>query len=721
MVVAAACAPAPTAPAGATPSASSRAGAQAEPPPDTNTQPAVAAPPITWALSPAHIESSCQEAYARAQARIAAALARTSPSDAAAASGASGSEYFDALVEVETAVADLEDAVIAQTLLASVTDDDDVRQASLSCRQRGDELRIQLGADPALYQLAEAAAGQAKDPADRRLAEMYVEAGRRAGAGLDANTRKAVNALRAELGTLERAYMQAMGRPPTTITISAAEAASLPASFRRTLTPQPDPAADAGEDRGRAQGDGAARGYIVPVHYGTREPFMTKQASSAARRRYLLAFLNRGGQPNVERLEQALALRHQIAKLLGYKSWAAYKLSDRMAANPPRARALLEEVVERLLPRAREEIAALAARKAAAGDKTPFAAWDYHYYLEQAIEAEFGIDSERVRDYFPVDRFIPAVLGFYERLLGVRYRALADAPTWHPDASAYAIFDRASDELIGFFYLDLTPRSGKSLHFSHFRLRPGRRLPSGGYQRPIAAVIGNGPPAEPGKPARLSHNDAIIFFHEFGHLMHETLSTAPYARVFGTNVRRDFAEAPSQMFENFLWQPSVLAEVSSHVDTGEPLPAALLAKMAARKRFDTGAFWTRQGFFSLYDLDIHESGPEVDTTAAWFAHAERLTALPQPPGAIPQASFAGFMGGYDAGYYSYIWSKVFAQDMFSVFVAEGLDNPAVGLRYRREVLQPGGLREPDALLEAFLGRPVSRAAFYDSLGIEPAP
>jgi thimet oligopeptidase len=250
-------------------------------------------------------------------------------------------------------------------------------------------------------------------------------------------------------------------------------------------------------------------------------------------------------------------------------------------------------------------------------------------------------------------------------------------------------------------------------------LRAGRRLPDGSYQQPISSIIGNGPASEPGKPALFSHRDLIEFFHEFGHLMHTTLSTAPHASLYGANVRGDFAEAPSQMLENWMWQPSILKKVSSHVTSGQPLPDALIEKLLARKHSTDGIFWTRQAFLGVFDLTIHSSGTQVDSTRLWFSLMPQLTLLPPPPaGTLPDASFLPIMGGYDAGYYGYVWSRVYAQDMFTAFQKGGLDNPEVGLRYRREILEPGGTAEPEDLLSNFLGRSVRSDAFYEELGID---
>jgi Zn-dependent oligopeptidase len=494
--------------------------------------------------------------------------------------------------------------------------------------------------------------------------------------------------------------MQALSDDRSTIEISKAEAASLPPAFVATLEPR-------------------QAGFVVPVDLRTFEQFMKSEASGAARKRYLHAFFQRGGEANARRVKQAIALRDRIARRLGFDSWAAYQLDTKMAKTSARALALLHEVDARLLPRARAELATLAALKAGQGDPTPFAAWDYPYYQEQLEQTRHAVSTEALRQYFPADKVIPAVLGLYQTLLGVRFQEIKPTEAWAPGVLQYAITDSASGVPIGRFFLDLAPRPGKYLRPASFPLRSGRRLPDGSYQQPISSIIGNGPASEPGKPALFSHRDVIEFFHEFGHLMHATLSTAPYASLYGTNVRGDFAEAPSQMLENWMWQPSILKKVSSHVTTGQPLPDELIEKLIARKHAADGIFWTRQAFLAVYDLTIHSSGAKADPTRLWFSLMPQLTPYPPPPaGTIPDASFLPIMGGYDAGYYGYVWSRVYAQDMFTAFQKGALENPEVGLRYRREILEPGGTAEPEALLSNFLGRPVRSDAFYEDLGID---
>ncbi len=328
------------------------------------------------------------------------------------------------------------------------------------------------------------------------------------------------------------------------------------------------------------------------------------------------------------------------------------------------------------------------------------------------------MDQEQIRQYFPLEKALPAMLDIYSHMLAVRFEAVTPAKAWAPGVTEYAIYDANSGNAIGWFFLDLYPREGKFEHFASFALRVGRTLPDGSHVKPVSAIIGNWPKPEPGKPSLLSHDDLVTFFHEFGHVMHQTLSQARYASLFGSNTRADFVEAPSQMLENWMWQPQVLKQISGRLGSGEPLPDALIQKMIALKHVDDGMKWSSQAFYATYDLQLHGAA-KADPTELWFSLRAQMTPFKETPGTYPEASFGHLMSGYDAGYYGYLWSLVYAQDMFSVFQKGGLDNPAVGMRYRKQILVPGGSVEPDVLLKRFLGREVSVEPFYEQVGIKP--
>ncbi|MBD5656120.1 MAG: hypothetical protein IAI50_13235, partial [Candidatus Eremiobacteraeota bacterium] len=240
----------------------------------------------------------------------------------------------------------------------------------------------------------------------------------------------------------------------------------------------------------------------------------------------------------------------------------------------------------------------------------------------------------------------------------------------------------------------------------------------GRVRPPLDAIIGIWANPGTGKPAVLSHADVETFFHEFGHDMATMLATTPY-ETLSSGFRIDFVEAPSQMLENWVWDPQILKQLSSNVTTGQPLPDDLIAKMRAARYFDYAQRMTQQVSYATVDMRYHSSGPSVDTTAVWQEVAAADTATAFPSSLHPQAGFTHLMSGYAAGYYSYLYSKVYAQDMFTAFEAGGLESADVGARYRHDILEPAREIEPDAEVHAFLGRDMDPAAFYAEFDREP--
>ena len=288
---------------------------------------------------------------------------------------------------------------------------------------------------------------------------------------------------------------------------------------------------------------------------------------------------------------------------------------------------------------------------------------------------------------------------------------------WASDVVAYIVHDAATGQELGEFYLDLYPRDGKYTHFASFPLLPARRRSDGTLRPAVDAIVGNWPRPAPGKPALLTHGEVETFFHEFGHDMATILAAAPY-ETLSSGFRWDFIEAPSQMLENWVWDPAILRALSAQVSTGAPLPDPLIKRIIAARFVNDAYFSVRQVMLATIDMRYHTSGPHVDTTAIWAEAARTLTPMPTVPDIHPEASFGHLMGGYDAGYYGYLWSKVYAQDLFTAFQAAGLTNPVVGMRYRDEILAPARTIEPDAATRAFS---VARSARPRSIGISVSP
>ncbi|HET9392878.1 MAG TPA: M3 family metallopeptidase [Candidatus Rubrimentiphilum sp.] len=642
--------------------------------------------PVDWNLTPAQIGQTCKAAIAKAQTRLNALLA------------AKGNRTFaNTVLPLEDLTSDLNDTTVAQQFLVNVATGQDVQNASNDCNTAESSFFTDLSASPQLYAQVAAAARSttARDVYQRKLTSIWLDTLKRSGAGLSAAGRLEFVRLSKELTDLQNNFALNLGNDTTTIVITAAQAAMLPSDFVASLK------------------SAAGGGLILPVNESTVTPFYQNESDAAARKAYYLAYNNRQAAKNTPLLERAIAIRDRLAHLLGYQTWAAYQVSNRTAKTPERVVSFLSGLDKTILPKARADIAVLTALKAS-DTKDPAAVlqpWDFTYYDNMLQKTQYAVDQNQIRQYFPVQHTIDAVLDIYHRLLGVDFKPVVPANAWNPDVIAYAVSDSATGRFIGTTYFDLFPRPHKYGHFANFPILPVRRLADGTYRPPFAAVVGNWTRPAPGQPGLLSHDEVVTFFHEFGHNMAALLATAPYETLSNGFVW-DFVEAPSQMLENFVWQPSILKEISSNWQTGQPLPDDLIASLIKSRYVDYAYATTRQIMYAQIDMTYHTSGPHVDTTAVWDKLATDLTPMPAVPDTHPQASFGHLMGGYDAGYYGYLWSKVYAQDMFTAFLSGGLENPAVGMRYRQDILQPARTYDPDVEVQRFLGRAMSPNAFY---------
>jgi thimet oligopeptidase len=642
---------------------------------------------IRWDLTPARISASCGTQLARAKQRID-ALVR-----------ARSARTFDTVVAaLENVESDINDNLAAQQLLFQVSPDAAVRDASQKCGINVGNVFNEETARPDLYAALVAAknSNTATGPAQRKLLELYMTGSRRSGAGLASAQRREFVALEGRLNDLESRYAANLGNDASSVTITPAQAAALPPGFAGSLKKD-----DAGNT-------------IVPVNESTVETFLANEPDADARKAFYFAYYQRGGKANVALLQSALVARARVAKLLGYANYSAYVAADRMAGNPQRIATFLQNLDVALLPKARAERAELSAVKGSPVDN-----WDTAYYQNQLRKTKYNVDQDAIKQYFPAPHVIDAVLKIYSNLLGITFTPAPALPRWSPDVTAYDVTDTKTGEFRGSFYLDLYPRPGKFSHFANVGPTPRRVMPDGTIRPPVNAIVGNWPVPSGGKPSLLSHGDVVTFFHEFGHNVAALLDDTPYESLSGFKL--DFVEAPSQMLENFVWDPAILKEISSNVDTGAPLPDDLIKKMIAARYFDQATSTVVQDFYATIDQRYHTMRPPLDTIAVWKSAYNALTPGRFVDGVFPQASFGHLMGGYEAGYYVYLWSKVYAQDMFTAFKTGGLENPAVGRRYRNEILAPARMVEPDVAVRNFLGRPMDPSAFYREQGISGKP
>jgi thimet oligopeptidase len=553
-----------------------------------------------------------------------------------------------------------------------------------------------------LYQILSAQKG--RNAAEKRLLVKTLEAFELNGLKLSDDKLAQVKQLRSELAAKEAKFASNNNNDKTIVTFADAELAGVPDSFIKSLSRDAD-------------------GKLIVNTKSTSYTAVMENASiPETRRKMLFAYVNRGGPDNTKLLEEALALRAQIAKVMGYQTWADYRTSTRMAKDKKTVLDFLASLKDKLAARNKADMDQLLKfKKELDPQATTLDQWDIAYMSRQLQVRDFQVDGEKIREYFPNDVVVAGMFQVYSKLLGVTYHEVKGSKVWSPDVKLYQIRDAKDNKLIAYFYADFFPRQGKYGHAAAFPLISGRKLASGKYSVPVASIVSNMSPATGGRPSLASHSEVETLFHEFGHIMHQTLTRAPYASLSGSSTAQDFVEAPSQMLENWVWDPTILAMLSGHYqDTTQKLPKAMLDKMIAARDFGQGYYYTRQLLFGLFDMTIHTQNAVggVDVTKTYDdLYRQIIRQEPIAGGHFP-ASFGHMMGGYDAAYYGYLWSKVYAEDMFSTFPPKDLMDPAVGMKYRRTILEQGAMIEPLDLLKKFLGRDPSPEAFFKKLGIQ---
>jgi Zn-dependent oligopeptidase len=388
-----------------------------------------------------------------------------------------------------------------------------------------------------------------------------------------------------------------------------------------------------------------------------------------------------------------------------------------MAKTPAAVRDFLTDLGAKVTAKRDRDIDGLReAKRAHTGDaNAEVRLWDWRFYHNYLMKTRYAVDDFEVAKYFPLDAVLDGLFDTMQTLLGVRFEAVEPAHAWHPDVKLFRVIDATDNHEVAHFFMDLFPRPNKYGHAAAFTLVGGRKLPDGSYQAPVSAIVANFTKPSVDQPSLLRHTEVVTLFHEFGHILHQTLTSAQQLRFSGTRTERDFVEAPSQMLEHWVWRPEVLAGFSRHVETSEPLPKDLLDSMIAAKNLDSGVIAMRQLYFAELDMAYHGGGGQKDTTAI-AAQLHPISGFQAPEKTYWQAGF-GHLFGYDAGYYGYKWSEVFADDMFTRFEAAGPLNQDLGLEYRRTVLERGGAVDGDVLVRDFLGREPNSDAFLKNLGL----
>jgi thimet oligopeptidase len=589
--------------------------------------------------------------------------------------------------------------------MSYVSDNEAVRETAREWDERLSKYGVELGFREDLYAAvrefastpeAVALEGEAKRLLDRTLLNY-----RRNGFELPKEQRAQVQALMNRLVELGTEFRKAIDTWDDAIVVTRDDLAGMPDRWIEGLK--------------TVEVDGETK-YRVSLDYPEIVPFMDNADSAKWRRELFLKNQNKGGEGNIPVLDEAVRVRTEIARLLGYASWMHYVLEKRMAKQPQNVDQFLAELEPKLQAKARIDLEALCRAKQQHTGDSHIDIWDWWYYTNRLLKTDYAVDDFEVANYFPLNAVLEGLFAVTQGLLGIRYEPAPDAPRWLDEVQAYDIFDADGAEPFARFYMDLHPRPNKFGHAAAFTLRSGRELPDRSYQSPVSAIVANFTKPSAGAPSLLTHKEVETFFHEFGHILHQTLTRARFLEFSGTSTERDFVEAPSQMLEHWVWDRDVLHRFARHHETGEPLPDALIDAMIRAKNVSSGIKELRQMFFARLDYALHSPGFDGGTTAA----VERLypiTMFPYPAGTHFQSGF-GHLFGYDAGYYGYLWSRVFGDDMFTRFERAGLLDPETGRDYRRKILERGGSVDGDELVRSFLGREPNMDAFLREIGLE---
>lgn len=645
---------------------------------------------LKWDLSASDISSRCQAAQKTLETEITRLLASDKP------------DFENVVERADRAFTLFANQVQALDFHRYVLKDTKIQNAAKTCFEESERLHLRILSRRDFYTLVKkiAESGSVKDPVQTRLLKEYMHTFKENGLSLSDEQRQELLSLRNELVKTQTSFSQTLNAWDEKLHFTKEELLGLPETILSDL------------ERSKEKG----KDYVLTLKYPHVVPALKYVKDAKVRKTIYEHFKNRGGVQNSERLAHAISLRLKLAKLLGYKTFAAYRLDDNMAKKPENVWIFLSDLESRLKARTQREFQSLLELKRRDFPKSKIKElqpWDEAYYDTILMKEKYEVSEELIKQYFPVSKTIEGMLHIYETIFDLDFKSVPDAAVWHPDVQVFRVLDKKTKQVLGQFYMDLFPREGKYNHAANFGLINGYERDDGLYMLPISAVLANFNKPTKEQPGLLNHDEVQTLFHEFGHVMHHVLSRAKYGSFSGTNVKRDFVEAPSQMMENWVWDKSMLKSISSHYKTGESMPEELIDRLIKTRYFDKGIYYTRQVFYASVDMAYHtmKSTKRLDVSELYHLLFKNVYGLKPLKTTKPEASFDHIMGGYEAGYYGYLWSEVYACDMFTRFEKEGLLNVETGREYRKMILEQGGSQDPMDLVRGFLKREPNNDAF----------
>lgn len=448
------------------------------------------------------------------------------------------------------------------------------------------------------------------------------------------------------------------------------------------------------------------QGWVFTLNYPSYGPFMTYCDNRALRREMWMAYNSRGNHgndhDNNQLIHRITELRFRMARLLGYDNYASYALADKMAQNVPTVNAFMQKMLSAAIPAAQGDLNSVQAYATQHGADFTLERWDFSYYSEKLKQERYAYDVEVLRPYFPLEQVRQGIFALYGTLYGLSFKENKDIPVYCAEVTAYDVYD--GDRFMGVLYLDMYPRSNKSggAWMTEFR---GQHRTAQGDSRPLIQVVCNFSKPVGNKPALLSFDEVETFMHEFGHAMHGMLSDVTYESLSGTNVMHDFVEMPSQVMENWCYEPEFLNTFAHHYQTGATIPSDYIEKIKASKNYLSGWLCLRQLNYGLVDMAFHTLQQAPSMSVEQLEHHVMVELQPVVEGCCSSTAFTHiFSGGYAAGYYGYKWAEALDADIFTRFKTDGIMNPAVGRSFRQEILSKGGTVHPSVLFRNFMGR-----------------
>lgn len=478
-------------------------------------------------------------------------------------------------------------------------------------------------------------------------------------------------------------------------------------------------------------GERGLDGWVFTLDYPSYLPFMQNSERPDLRRDMFLAYNSKalgGENDNTETVRKIADLRIKIANILGYETWADYVLEENMAKDKATVVKFLDDLMTPSLPYARKDVEAVfdyakangfaEMARAAGMDPDQFMPWDFSYWSEKYKQAEYALSDEQLKPYFRLEDCIDAVFSLAGRLYGISFEERKDIPVYHKDVKVYDVKD-ADGSHLALFYADFFPRASKrgGAWMTEFR---GQSIRNGVEERPLVSIVTNFSKPTETAPSLLTHDELCTFLHEFGHSLHGMFAEGRYTSLCGTNVSRDFVELPSQIMENWAFEPEYLNSFARDYRSGEVIPAELVERIVRAKNYLAGYYQVRQLDFGTLDMAWHTltALPEEDAAEFEKKVLAPSAVMPKVPGTAISTAFNHiFSGGYSAGYYSYKWAEVLEADAFSLFKENGIFDRETASSFRANILSKGDTEDPAVLYRRFRGRDPEPSALMEKLGL----